>query len=84
VLKPKRQAKSLLSAISNKLSKMQRDHKNLKISPDVHQRLKVQAAQHAIPIMDLADILLTLAMSEHETWSKLRQDAVEKHKKGKE
>lgn len=80
MLKAKRQANSLLSAISNKLSKMQRDHKNLKISPEVHSRLKIQAAQHGIQIMDYADLLLTLALSEHEAWTAIREAAIKEQK----
>jgi hypothetical protein len=83
VLKAKRQANSLLSAISNKLSRMQRDHKNLKISPEVHARLKIQAAQAGIQIMDYADLLLTLAMSESEAWAELRLAEIAKAKKPK-
>lgn len=81
MLKSKRQANSLLAAISNKISRMQREHKNLKISPDVHQKLKVQAAEHGIQIMDYADLLLTLAMSENDAWTKLRTEQVQALKK---
>jgi hypothetical protein len=81
VLKPKRQAKSLLTAISNKLSTMQRETKNLKISPEVHFRLKLQAHQHGLPIMEYADLLLSLAMSENEAWTSLRLQAVQTKRK---
>jgi hypothetical protein len=88
VLKSNRQAKSLLREIVNKVSNgkdrlMQRDTKNLKISPEVHFKLKLQAHEHGIPIMDYADLLLTLAMSEHEIWKEQRTLLSEALKKKK-
>ena len=78
MLKPLRQAKSFFSAIRGKVNK---DLKNLKISPEVHQRLKVQAAMHGIPISEFADILLALALSEQTAWETLRLEALSKRPK---
>lgn len=69
-----RQAKSFISATRSKLKN--KDLKNLKISPDVHQRLKVQAAQYGIPISEFADIMLALALSESKAWQDLKDDAL--------
>lgn len=86
MLKSNRQAKSFIKEICNKVAirtgkAMQRDTKNLKISPDVHHKLKMQAAEHQIPIMDYADLLLTWAMSEQEEWKKQRASLVNNAKK---
>lgn len=43
---------------------MNRELKNLKISPEVHTRLKIAAATNGIAITDYADILITLALDE--------------------
>jgi hypothetical protein len=41
---------------------MQRDLKNLKISVETHQRLKIFAASQNVPIMECADLMIRLCL----------------------
>jgi hypothetical protein len=59
---------------------MNQDRKNLKIDPEVHKNLCIQAAIHGMKKQELADILLILALSDIENFQQAKIDLLEKKK----